>query len=334
MLNMFKALMPFFGGKRQMANQILKYAEGETFVDGFLGGGSVSLLAKARGFSVVSNDKADRSVIFGKALIENDEVIIEDVDVIRLFKANPANKHFIRDNHPKQYTSEMTDFLDNARANIDELADQVKRSVMLFLWIRLLMYYRPMSSFSHINAVEHMLSGEENVTDTILKMRERYSRPIIEVINELADEVNGGIFANGRDNQVYQEDVFDFLKHVQGDTIYLDPPYYGAQSYEHHYKELDSMLAGKRIDRIEHSEFNSKQVISVTARLFEACSHIPVIILSVGRRIIDKDQYIKLLKEYRKDVTDIPVNHQHSYGSGDNYETGKQEVLLIGRRAA
>jgi adenine-specific DNA methylase len=330
---MYKALMPYFGGKRKLANQILKYAEGETFIDGFLGGGSVSLLAKARGFQVISNDKADRSAILGQALINNDEVYIEEEDIVRLFVLNDAGNNFIRDNHPKQFTIELANFLDNARANIEQIKDPVKRAVVLFLWIRIIMYYRPVASFSHINAVEHVISEEENVTDTIQKLRERYSRPIYDVIRELAAEVNEGIFSNGKANEVYQQDVFEFLKHVQGDTIYLDPPYYGAESYEQHYKVLDSIIAGEMISKADHSDFNTRQVITVTAKLLEACNHIPTIIMSVGRRIIDKEQYIKLLKEYRKNVIDIPVEHQHSYGSGDHIETGKQEVLLVGRAA-
>ena len=43
-------------------------------VDPFLGGGSVSLYAKAQGFGVSCGDLAERSVIIGKALIENDGV--------------------------------------------------------------------------------------------------------------------------------------------------------------------------------------------------------------------------------------------------------------------
>jgi len=333
MLKMYKALMPFFGGKRKLANRILKYAEGETFIDGFLGGGSVSLLAKAKGFRVISNDMAERSAVLGHALIVNDDVYIEDADIVRLYKENPSNNHFIRDNHPKQYTIELTDFLDNARANIDEINDPIKKSLMLYLLIRILTFYRPQASFSHINAVEYMNSDSDDVTDTIQGLRERYSRPLYDVIKELAKEINGGIFSNGYDNEIYRKDIFEFLKHVSGDTVYLDPPYYGAESYEQHYKVLDSVVAGKKFDSVKHSVFNSKQVITTTAQLFESCSHIPVLILSVGRRIIDKEKYIDLLKEFRKEVIDIPVDHSHSYGSGDAVETGKQEVLLVGRVA-
>ena len=333
MLNMFNALMPYFGGKRKLASQIMKYATGEIFIDGFMGGGSVSLFGKARGFQVISNDKAERSVILGRALIENDDVMIESSDITWLFKDNPADKHFIAENHPKMYTPELTAFLDNARANIDEINDPVKQSVLMLLWMRILLYFRPMSAFGHVNAVEHMLNGGEDVTDTIQKMREHYSRPLLKVVQELASEVNGGIFTNGHENQVYREDVFEFLKHVKGDTVYFDPPYYGSSSYEDHYQVLDDMIVGKKTISVEHSQFNTKKVITVTAELFKACDHIPTIIMSVGRRIIDKDQYIKLLQEYRKEVYDIAVDHTHAYDFNGVQESGKQEVLLVGRAA-
>ncbi len=333
MLNMFKALMPYFGGKRKLANQIMKYAEGETLVDGFMGGGSVSLMAKARGFKVLGNDKAERSTILGRALIENDEVMIEEGDIVRLFVDNPAQKHFIAENYPKLYTRELADFMDNARANIDQINDPVKKSLMMLVWIKALMYYRPMAAFGHTNAVDQMLNGGDDVTDTIQKMREHYSRPLLSVVSDLAAEVNEGIFSNGKDNQIFQEDVIEFLTHIEGDTVYLDPPYYGSASYEDHYRVLDAMIAGEMPSKIEHSRFNSKHVLTVTAELFKACDHIPTIILSIGRRIIDKEQYVKLLGEYRKIVLEVAVDHSHSYAHGHHRESGKQEVLLVGRAA-
>jgi len=119
------------------------------------------------------------------------------------------------------------------------------------------------------------------------------------------------------------------LSGVSGDTVYFDPPYYGAQSYEYFYNALDRMLLGKDFAP-RHSVFNTKHVIANTLKLFEASQHIPFWILSVGERIIDKAKYAALMSEFRQ-VEDVPIKHSHSYGGGHNELAGQQEVMLVGR---
>ncbi|MFH1680729.1 MAG: DNA adenine methylase, partial [Candidatus Eisenbacteria bacterium] len=84
-LKMFDALPSYHGGKRRLLGAIFRDVpppdEAPVFVDAFLGGGSVSLCAKARGYEVLCNDVADRSVIVGRALVENDRVLLGYDDV-------------------------------------------------------------------------------------------------------------------------------------------------------------------------------------------------------------------------------------------------------------
>jgi len=78
MWSKLKALPPYFGGKRRLLGRIFKHipkpSEAPVLVDAFMGGGSVALFGKARGYRVIANDIALRSHIVGKALIENDHV--------------------------------------------------------------------------------------------------------------------------------------------------------------------------------------------------------------------------------------------------------------------
>src|SRR5512143_1773061 len=83
--NLFGALPPYLGGKRRLCPRIFREIDALvprrhwadlTFLDAFLGGGSVSLFAKAQGFSVVSTDIAARAITIGDALIENGRVRI------------------------------------------------------------------------------------------------------------------------------------------------------------------------------------------------------------------------------------------------------------------
>ena len=91
----FAALFPYLGGKRRLCPLIFREIDkliprrhwpGRVFLDGFLGGGSVSLYAKAMGFKVVATDIAERSITVGRALIENSRVKLNREDALRLLE--------------------------------------------------------------------------------------------------------------------------------------------------------------------------------------------------------------------------------------------------------
>src|SRR5439155_16892352 len=92
-LTMWSALPPYLGGKRRLCPLIFREIDrilprrtwcDLTFLDAFLGGGSVSLYAKAQGFSVVSTDIAARSIVIGHSLIENGSVRLGREDLSRV----------------------------------------------------------------------------------------------------------------------------------------------------------------------------------------------------------------------------------------------------------
>src|SRR5881397_2851107 len=91
-LTLWSALPPYLGGKRRLCGTIFREIDrllprrtwrNLTFLDGFLGGGSVSLYAKAQGFRVVATDIAERSITIGRALIENSRVRLTREEVVR-----------------------------------------------------------------------------------------------------------------------------------------------------------------------------------------------------------------------------------------------------------
>src|SRR5215471_21432678 len=92
-LSMWGALPAYLGGKRRLCSTILREVDrilprrqwpGLTFLDAFLGGGAVSLYAKAQGFRVVATDIAERAIVVGQALIENQRVKLTREDVLKL----------------------------------------------------------------------------------------------------------------------------------------------------------------------------------------------------------------------------------------------------------
>jgi adenine-specific DNA methylase len=210
-------------------------AEGDTFVDAFLGGGSVSLLAKHLGYRVLCNDLAERSAIVGRAVIENGETKIHDDDVARLFAEPPADyPRFVEEHYcPDYFTQEHAAFMDRALANARAAADPVKRDLLLLLLIKFMFHVRPFSSFMVKQVTQEYEKGNVDALTLSKSVRvDRFFTPPYVMLKKLQGKINRGIMDNGCENRAFQMDALDFVRKVKGDTAYFDPPYVGSSSYE------------------------------------------------------------------------------------------------------
>src|SRR3989449_6548612 len=152
-LSIFSALFPMLGGKRRLCPTIFREIDrvvprrlwpGLRFLDGFLGGGSVSLYAKALGFKVIATDIAERAILVGRALIENSRVRLTREDILRL--AAPTDEppgRIEREFAPQVFTPAQARFLD--RALTTATADPAKAALYHLLGIRVALKAHPMS---------------------------------------------------------------------------------------------------------------------------------------------------------------------------------------------
>src|SRR5437867_13416924 len=132
-MKMWSALYPYLGGKRRLCPLIFReidrvvprrFWSGLTFLDAFLGGGSVSLGAKAQGFKVVATDIAERSIVVGQALIENTRVRLTKEDVLRLLAPRMGNPGRVeRVLTPSVFTANVGRFLDAAFETAEQTGD-------------------------------------------------------------------------------------------------------------------------------------------------------------------------------------------------------------------
>ncbi len=250
-LRMFSALPPYFGGKRKLCSAIFRHIaryiprekwQGMVFVDAFLGGGAVSLFAKAQNFKVLANDISTRSFIVGKAIIENNDTLITNSDIYRLYMPNLECNHLIEKQFvPDVFSRRHGIFLDNAFAN-------AKRPLDIYLLIKYIFTIRPYSKFSSPNAFNRPFEEGrfDEIKPTYIKHTSDNLKTPLEILKIEKNRVNAGIFSNGLENKVYKMDVFEFLRNVYGDILYLDPPYASTLSYESEYKVLDMILGDEK----------------------------------------------------------------------------------------
>jgi 16S rRNA G966 N2-methylase RsmD len=339
MWSRLKALPPYLGGKRKLLGQIFKHLPpphaAPVFIDAFLGGGSVSLMAKARGYRVVSNDIALRSFIVGKALIANSRVRLEHSDLVRLFAKPNTTTDFIKVNFsPGVLTTSNAEFLDLAFSHVDEF-NGTKQWLIQLLLIKYIIGLRPVGNFGARTIIRQVEDRQwEDINPHFLRNASIGNICLhpLQVIEQIRRSINSGIFDNGYDNRASQRDVFEFLNQIEGgDIIYLDPPYAGTKTYEGSLKELDSILAGKII-KPQISAFSGKKALEFIERLFAACQRFPVWTISYGNAEINLDDLTTLVRKFKKEIISEEFSYTHLPSlSGEKLRKRDKEYLIIAR---
>jgi len=294
----------------------------------------VSLFGKARGYRVIANDVALRSYVIGKALIENNHVSLDVEDVNRLFVNDPDNTGFVEANFARSVlTAKHARFLDNGFA-VTRKVEGAKRWLLLLLLTKYILRMRPMGNFGAKTIIKQAEDGRwEQMNQNYLK--DLLSRNIAghpkAVAEKLRRVVNAGVFSNGQVNEIHQLDVFEFLNQVEGDVLYLDPPYAGTSAYETSLRALDCILEGK-IVREEASVFSRSGALEALERLFAASQKFPLWVVSYGNAAIGLDTLVELVAKFKKDVTAEEIPYIHLTGlSGDEKREANREFLIVGR---
>jgi hypothetical protein len=337
-LRLFRAIPAYFGGKRRLLGPIFRDlplpAEAPIFVDPFLGGGSVSLYAKARGYQVLCNDLADRSYIIGKALIENGTRRLTSDEIVELSQPIEEVGYAETNLAPEVLPLHHARFID--RVLVRGLARSGGASCLArLLVVHHVLRLRPMGNFGARTIMRQLAEGQwEDMNPHYV--RDLVSRGIprhpIRLADQLRRRINAGVFANGHRNEAHQGDAVEFITGAQGDICYLDPPYSGTQSYEKAMKPLDELLAGGPIDPAPNP-YSTEPPEVCLPRLFEAADHYPVLVLSYGNQRIDLAGLMDLMRRHGRRVEGRAINYIHCTGlASEESRRRNQELLVIGRK--
>ncbi|MDZ4806467.1 MAG: DNA adenine methylase [Candidatus Eisenbacteria bacterium] len=336
-LSFWSSLPPFLGGKRKLAPLIFREIDrliprrhwnGLTFYDAFLGGGSASLFAKMQSFNVICTDIAERSIIVGKALIENSRVRLRWEDIVRLAADDNASPGLIESEMtPNIFTRSQGRFLDRAFRIAGETADESKAALIKLLAIRTALLCHPMSQVRS-GTMHRVSTGEfESITESCVGhfvSGMRLTRP--ERLWALAQAINGGV-CEGR-GRVIKQSTFEALPEIDAAVMYADPPYEQSMAYEREYKVIDKMVEG--LTR-SPSPFSLKGGAAHIDTLLEAASHVPVVIVSFGNVATTAgDLEAKMLRLGRKARTlEIQYQHMPAVATAEKKEKNR-ELLVIG----
>ncbi len=329
----FRSLPAYLGGKRRLTplifallSQAVPRARWRdlTFVDPFLGGGSVSLFAKAQGFSVVCNDLALRSAAIGRALISNSSVKLIAADVIALLrKLEQDYPHTAEVRYsPSVFPRAHAQLLDRVLRNLKAF-DEPRRSLAVLLVVKWALRVQPMSMLRGTDA----RAAHEGDLDRVLQRRFGHYLNAGSLLqpsawHALAHDANTGVFPGRGD--AFQQDVFAFLAHAKGDVLYLDPPYAGTSSYEREYAVLDDLLEGTTR---ETSGFSRSA--DLLRDLFAAGAHIPVWLVSLNNATLAVAEIEDLIRRSRRNLRTVEIPYQHLGSIASEKKNAENREFLI-----
>ncbi len=337
-LAFFGALFPYLGGKRRLCPVIFReidrllprrHWQGRTFLDGFLGGGSVSLYAKAQGFKVVACDIAERAITVGRALIENPRTKLTREDVVRILTPNdhePAMR-VERELVPHVFTANVARFIDRALSFARNTPDPAKAALARMLAIRVALLEHPMSQVRK-GTIHRIASGQyESITESCVHHYvEGLRLTRLERVWALAQQINQGVFQG--EGRVIKASVFDVLPTVEADVAYFDPPYPGVMSYEKEYRVIDEILEGATRPT---SPFTAKDGAAMIDGLFEGAGHIPIWLLSLGNEVVSLGDLVEKMRRLGRETRAIEIRYQHLPAvATEEKKQANREFLVVG----
>ena len=229
------------------------------FADLFAGTGIVGQTYKAKGCTVISNDIQYYSYVLNKHYIEN----IPELDTSLLDTLNNLQpvEGFIYKNYCEgsgsgrnYFTNENGMKCDAIRIELDRLHSSGQINDNL--------YYYYLASL--INSIDKY-ANTASVYGAFLKHIKKSARKEFQL--ELLPVVSGSI------GDTYNEDINTLTKKIQGDVLYLDPPY-NARQYCSNYHVLETIarydnpelsgVTGLRDSSDQKSKFCSKRTVVET----------------------------------------------------------------------
>ncbi len=333
----------FQGSKLKLVNWIwgaIKDLEFHTALDAFGGTGSVSYLLKDKGKQVTYNDILKFNWYIGKALIENEKIVLSGKDVEFLLKRhrNIAYPTFVYDTFKDIYfTDEENHWIDTVVTNINHMDDIYKKSLAYFALIQSCIIKRPYNLFHRKNLYIRLSDVERNFGN-----KATWDTPFETHFLQFITEANQAVFGNGQKNLAINADAFTLVEGY--DLVYIDTPYISQKGvgvdYLGFYHFLEGLVNynvwGDMIDyRTKHKRLkgedsvwnNKNKITSAFDHLFNKFRKSILVVSYRADGIPSIDELSNLLKKYKSKVVEIKRKN-YKYVLSTNHS---EEVLLIGQ---
>ena len=317
--------------------ECVKHLEFDSCLDAFGGTGSVAYLFKLHNKRVDYNDNLKFNHTIGKAIIENDNVTLEDGEIENILQEQPGVTYptFIQDTfHDIFFLDEENKWLDMAVTNISTIENEYKRALAFTALFQACIIKRPYNLFHRANLYMRTADVERNFGN-----KTTWDRPFPHYFGNFSEEVNSIVFSNGRTNRAFCKDVFSM--ETGYDLVYIDTPYMSDKGvgvdYLDFYHFLEGMLdydgwKGRVSYKYKHRRLKGqKSLWCVKSKIHDAFERLfrhfknSILVVSYRSPGIPTDQELVEMMSQHKNVDVHHVDYKYVLSPRDG-----QEILLIG----
>lgn len=299
-----------------------------TFIDIFGGTGSVGNFFKGKGYKIISNDIMTYSYVAQKVFIEMNRIPdfkgISDSGLYGVLQVlnNPTfkkegfafNSYAPGGQYGRQY------FSDENAQRIDAVRDMIEdwhyQNLLSKEEYYLLVY-------SLVDAADFVANISGTYGAYLKIWRSMALKPLTLKCPKIHD--------NGLENTVYQEDANKLIRHINGDILYLDPPY-NERQYAPNFHVLESLtlwdkpqlrgVSGQRDYSDKKSLYCQRSKAGVALRDLVENADVRFIVMSYNNEgIISRDSLLGILssvgdieeyrQNYRRFKTESNNEHRH-----------------------
>lgn len=346
------------GSKRKILDWLyekLIKIEFETALDIFGGTGSVSYLFKKMNKNVSYNDKYKFNYLLGKAIIENDEVKLNERDIDYLLNKNSYNRYYsvIKDNFSSiYYLDEENIWLDNLVSNIIQFENydaseeaEYKKALAYYAIFQSCLMKRPFNLFHRKN-----LYLRTNDVERTFGNKTTWEKPFENLFKRFVEEANDLVTKSEKDCRALNQSAFN-INDTNYDLVYLDPPYITpnktneTSDYLRCYHFLEGLCNYKKweslIDHdtknlrfkntLESNDFKNSTAVKLLTDLIEKFQN-SIIVLSYKKGGIPSIEYlVNTLKKYKADVQVFSQHYVYALNNQNGDASKNREVLVIGK---
>lgn len=343
------------GSKRKILPWIyenVKDLKFETALDAFGGTGSVSYLLKKMGKAVTYNDNLKFNYIIGKALIENQEVKINEKDLsyIKDFLGDKDFSFVYKNFKDIYYFNSENLWIDNKIATIanmntyDQKILDYKKALIYYALFQACLIKRPFNLF-HRKNLDLRRGKVERSFGNLKSWNTRFDTHFYKFLSE----ANNLVFNNSKKCNALNKSVFD-IDETNYDLVYFDSPYFrkdnnnetssysktyhfleGLANYENWENLIDSNSINKRFKKeLSIDSFGSNDLIESFENLFYKFRK-SIIVISYKKGGIPSIQALeKLLKKIKPKVQKSSLHYKYALNHQNGNAKLNREVIIIG----
>lgn len=331
------------GSKAKLVDWIwdqIKELPFDSCLDAFGGTGSVAYRMKQEGKQVTYNDLLRFNYTFGQALIENSAVTLDDQDIDWLLSDHPEIVYpdFVQRTFQDVYfTDDENAWIDRTITNVRQYDNSHKFALAFFALCQACIIKRPYNLFHRKNLYIRFAEVERSFGN-----KTTWDKPFEDWFRFFVDEVNRGVFDNGRRNSALNQDAADITGNY--DLVYIDPPYISGKGTPVDYRDFYHFLEGltmydeweqhvdhrskhRRLVRHPNPWSDKKVIHEAFERVFEHFQDSIIVVSYRSDGVPGESALAHLLGQYKATVR---VEHfgQYKYVLSTNSRSG--EILLIG----